>query len=58
MFMENLRAIKIIHDRKNRVLYNIIAEFFRFIGVFVLESTQEYDTKTDDAQFVIYLAEN
>lgn len=58
MFMENLRAIKIIHDRKSRVLYNIIAEFFRFIGVFVLESTPEYDTKTDDAQFVIYLTED
>lgn len=56
--MENLRAIKIIHDRKNRVLYNIIAEFFRFIGVFVLESTPEYDTKTDDTQFVIYLTED
>lgn len=59
--MENLRAIKIIHDRKNRVLYNIIAEFFRFIGVFVLEDTQGYlnaDSKTDDTQFVIYLTED
>ena len=56
--MENLRAIKIIHDRKNRVLYNIVAEFFRFIGVFVLEDTLGYlsaDSKTDDTQFVIYL---
>ena len=35
--MEELRAIKIVHDRKNRVLYNILAEFFRFIGIFVLE---------------------
>lgn len=61
MFMDNLRAIKIIHDRKNRVLYNIIAEFFRFIGVFVLEDAPEYlsaDTKTDDTQFVIYLTED
>lgn len=59
--MENLRAIKIIHDRKNRVLYDIIAEFFRFIGVFVLEDTQGHlivDSKTDDTQFVIYLTED
>lgn len=59
--MENLRAIKIIHDRKNRVLYNIVAEFFRFIGVFVLEDTLGYlseDSKTDDTQFVIYLTED
>lgn len=59
--MENLRAIKIVHDRKNRVLYNIIAEFFRFIGVFVLEGAPEYlsaDAKTDDTQFVIYLTED
>ena len=59
--MENLRAIKIVHDRKNRVLFNIIAEFFRFIGVFVLEGAPEYlsaDAKTDDTQFVIYLTED
>lgn len=69
--MRNLRAIKIIHDRKNRVLYNIISEFFRFIGVFVLEetvgtapqpeSTEELQDASadarqlDDTQFVIYL---
>lgn len=59
--MKYLRAIKIIHDRKNRGLYNVIAEFFRFIGVFVLEDAPGYlnDTqKIDDTQFNIYLAEN
>ena len=59
--MKYLHAIKIIHDRKNRGLYNIIAEFFRFIGVFVLEDAPGYlnDTqKTDDTQFNIYLADN
>ena len=59
--MKYLRVIKIIHDRKNRGLYNVIAEFFRFIGVFVLEDAPGYlnDTqKIDDTQFDIYLYEN
>lgn len=59
--MKYLRAIKIIHDRKNRGLYNVIAEFFRFVGVFVLEDAPGYlnDTqKIDDTQFDIYLYEN
>lgn len=59
--MEYLRVIKIKHDRKNRVLYNTIAEFFRFIGVFVLEDAPGYlnDTQIiDDTQFSIYLYEN
>lgn len=54
--MENLRALKIIHDRRNRVLYNVIAEFFRFCGVFVLEEKVDdlsnYD-QVDDTQFII-----
>lgn len=59
--MKKLRIIKIIHDRKNRVLYNIIAEFFRFIGVFVLEDAPGYLSETqkkDDTQFIICLTEN
>lgn len=56
--MEELKAIKIVHDRKNRVLYNILAEFFRFIGIFVLEDTVDsspIEQRSDDTQFVIYL---
>src|SRR5699024_12512056 len=56
--MEELRAIKIVHDRKNRVLYNILAEFFRFIGIFVLEDAVDsspIEQQSDDTQFVIYL---
>ena len=56
--MEELRAIKIVHDRKNRVLYNILAEFFRFIGIFVLEDAVDSlprEQQSDDTQFVIYL---
>lgn len=57
--MENLRALKIIHDRRNRVLYNVIAEFFRFCGVFVLEERTDYLFKydqADDTQFIIVLS--
>lgn len=56
--MGDLKAIKIVHDRKNRVLYNILAEFFRFIGIFVLEDAEISslrEQQLDDTQFVIYL---
>lgn len=55
-----LKAIKIIHDLKSRIFYHIVAEYFRFIGVFVCEEIPEYPinkTKQDDTQFILDLTE-
>lgn len=43
--MRPLVAVKIIHDIKNRLIYNLYAEFFRFWGIYVGEGTIDDYTK-------------
>ncbi len=53
-----LTAIKIIHNRSNRMVYNLYAELFRLIGIYVEEDTieeyKEYDIDKKKKDLVDY----
>lgn len=57
--MNILRVLKIVHDRKNRALFDVLAEFFRLIGVFIVEivwdSSGNQYLQADDSQFLLWL---
>lgn len=60
--MKKLHSVRILHPLKNRVAYNYIAEFFRFVGIFVSEdiighSWRESESSVDqDDQLSLYLS--
>lgn len=35
---QEVKAVRIVHDIKNRMVYNLYAEFFRFMGIYIGES--------------------
>lgn len=61
--MENLKAVKILHTAQNRVLYDVIAEYVRFAGVFVWEDIIDHTldgngvSGAEDAQLLLYLTQ-
>lgn len=61
--MEHFAAVKILHDIKHRMVYNLYTEFLRLLGIYIGEGTVDKYTAEEAQedlkcfQFIIYIAD-